>query len=727
MKQLTNLILSFITVSFFLISSSILGGQSITVSISLDGKTITSKYDTVCVGSYFQLSVLNSSPTSGANVAVYQWTNIDSSITSNTQYIVSNVIGRWVATIKYYNSTTALWTSASDTIYISNYPVIPFSFTTSNGQPITGTNITVCGADDSIFGASPGFKDYKWYKNSSTNLIDTTSILIITPQLLAGTEGTIVFFITAKDKNGCNVSTLENIRRDISVCVNVGADTTTCVGQPVTISSPCSSWGLIGYKYVWSTGAKTQTITVNKAGTYWLAITALSKCTFRDSMNIYQNPTPVISATKDTSICYGTSVQINANVVKGNGPFTYLWSPTGAGLNNVNVYNPVATPSGQGVYTYSISVKDPIGCTGDTSVHITVLSPNINPYFAINPGHDTLICYKSSIQLNPSIINAVYSSTYTWTWSTGLGLSNSNIKNPTVSSSSSGTQIYTVTATDARGCKKTDSVKVSMLTPLTLTTNFIDTTTCYNKSIQIIGSASGSYSSISGYTYFFSPSSNLLSGNSMSVLVNSKTSTYVVSAKDSLGCSNKVTVTVNGLQPFVHVTNSPDTSGYKGTPMVLNATTNPGSLVQWFDNKGNLVGTGNSYTITNSEQVYTIVTDTVHGCMATTDTITVTISDTNPYVLFVPNIFSPDASNSENKTLKVYGNQIQENNFSFRIYNQWGQLVYQTNSFVEANTNGWPGELNGSNQSNNVYTYTVQGKFYDGKNFSKAGTSTLVQ
>jgi len=60
--------------------------------------------------------------------------------------------------------------------------------------------------------------------------------------------------------------------------------------------------------------------------------------------------------------------------------------------------------------------------------------------------------------------------------------------------------------------------------------------------------------------------------------------------------------------------------------------------------------------------------------------------------LFVPNALSPDAPDPEDQVVKVYGQQIVDEDFIFRIYNRWGQLVYETNSFAEANTVGWRGE-----------------------------------
>lgn len=97
--------------------------------------------------------------------------------------------------------------------------------------------------------------------------------------------------------------------------------------------------------------------------------------------------------------------------------------------------------------------------------------------------------------------------------------------------------------------------------------------------------------------------------------------------------------------------------------------------------------------------------------------------------LYVPNVFSPDAQHQENQVVKVYGNNIDESDFYFRIVNRWGKTMYQTNSFSEANTVGWNGVNNNNNeeQEMNVFTYVLKGKFLEGEPFEKTGKITQVK
>jgi hypothetical protein len=96
--------------------------------------------------------------------------------------------------------------------------------------------------------------------------------------------------------------------------------------------------------------------------------------------------------------------------------------------------------------------------------------------------------------------------------------------------------------------------------------------------------------------------------------------------------------------------------------------------------------------------------------------------------LFVPNALSPAAPNPEDQVIKVYGQQIVDEGFMFRIYNRWGHLVYETDSFVEANTVGWRGgSTNGELESVGVYQYTLTGRFASGKPFKRQGNIKVIR
>jgi hypothetical protein len=110
------------------------------------------------------------------------------------------------------------------------------------------------------------------------------------------------------------------------------------------------------------------------------------------------------------------------------------------------------------------------------------------------------------------------------------------------------------------------------------------------------------------------------------------------------------------------------------------------------------------------------------------DTVLINVKPKKPEV-YVPNIFSLSADKEDNKVVKVYGESVSNDGFKFRIYNKWGNLLFETNDFLFANTSGWNGKApgTGQNQPLGVYTYTLDGQFTTGEKFHKTGTVTLAK
>lgn len=144
-------------------------------------------------------------------------------------------------------------------------------------------------------------------------------------------------------------------------------------------------------------------------------------------------------------------------------------------------------------------------------------------------------------------------------------------------------------------------------------------------------------------------------------------------------------------------------------------------------------GDGNSSTAVISSTdyseggIYTVeLSITINGCEGSGSTDLEVLSKDE---LYVPNAFNPGAQNPENRVVKVYGNNVDESGFSFKIVNRWGKTMYQTSSFLEANSIGWDGvnNINDESQELSVFTYILKGRFIEGDPFERAGTVTQVK
>ena len=98
-------------------------------------------------------------------------------------------------------------------------------------------------------------------------------------------------------------------------------------------------------------------------------------------------------------------------------------------------------------------------------------------------------------------------------------------------------------------------------------------------------------------------------------------------------------------------------------------------------------------------------------------------------VLFIPNAFVPTSSDPEDNVFKILGERIVPDNFSLRVFDNWGLIVYETDDFVEANTVGWNGKMNntGADLPIGIYTYMVRIQFENGNLTENLGTVSLLK
>ncbi|MFH2096087.1 MAG: PKD domain-containing protein, partial [Bacteroidota bacterium] len=142
----------------------------------------------------------------------------------------------------------------------------------------------------------------------------------------------------------CPATTTQNVTVYANPTVSISGSTSFCTGGSTTLDAGG------GYTaYSWNSGATTQTISVNTAGTYSVTVTTANGCTGTASIavTVAANLTPNITGV--LSICSGAATTLDA----GGGYATYLWS-TGATTQTINV----STPG-----TYSVTVSDGAGGT----------------------------------------------------------------------------------------------------------------------------------------------------------------------------------------------------------------------------------------------------------------------------------------------------------------------------------------------------------------------------
>jgi gliding motility-associated-like protein len=118
---------------------------------------------------------------------------------------------------------------------------------------------------------------------------------------------------------------------------------------------------------------------------------------------------------------------------------------------------------------------------------------------------------------------------------------------------------------------------------------------------------------------------------------------------------------------------------------------------------------------------FTITLSSDNGCKVV-DTLLVFVPTTVPGSdIFVPKAWSPnkDGHNDQLRPLCVNIKEL----YYFRIFNRWGQLLFETNQIGK----GWDGIFNGTEQVQDVYTWTVEALGEDGKKYKRSGNSILLR
>ena len=159
------------------------------------------------------------------------------------------------------------------------------------------------------------------------------------------------------------------ISSNLQPSITPQGSTELCAGDSVTIEAPD------GFSYQWSTGATSRSIRVG-AGTYSVTVTGAGGCTGTGEITITQRAplAPVLSVRGPLEFCEGDSVTLEGPA----GMESYLWS-TGETTPSI-----VVTASG----SYSLTVLDDNGCSGETDAVTVRVNPLPNPPTITREGED---------------------------------------------------------------------------------------------------------------------------------------------------------------------------------------------------------------------------------------------------------------------------------------------------------------------------------------------------
>jgi PKD repeat protein len=474
----------------------------------------------------------------------------------------------------------------------------------------------------------------------------------------------------------------------------------SCVTQPFVFKDTSTArYGFID-SWHWELGDETTLAdTSNNKSLNWLYSTVGTKpVTFIVTSSkgcidtVYQNldvrvrPT-VNLAFRDTIICSIDTLQLVIN-----GPGTYEWLP------NYNIINPLTTSPfvfPKQTTTYKVNMNDN-GCINSDSVKVRVVD-----FVTLNAGADSTICLSDSVTLSPTTDAVKFA------WSPINTLSDPTIKNPIAFPTNSTT--YQLIGSIGK-CSTTDQVMIKTI-PYPLSIAGADSTICYEDTATLHGT-------IKGNRFTWSPIASLSNPSSLTTFAYPlKTTIYSLTVFDTLGCPKPGISTVKiTVREKINAFAGNDTVVVVNQPLQLTATGAP--FFQWnpstYLNRNDIA---NPIARLSDNFRYIVKAYNELGCSAF-DTISIKVFKTLPDI-FVPNAFSP---NGKNRILRPIPVGISKFDF-FRVYNRWGQLVYQTTSSGA----GWDGSVAGKTQDAGTFIWIVQGVDYLGKTIVKRGSAILIR
>ena len=301
------------------------------------------------------------------------------------------------------------------------------------------------------------------FKDTLICSIDSLRIPILSPGvfswlpnkniLFANTSNPVVFpkdtahYIVSVNDNGCINSDTVTVNVLPFIKVKLGKDSLICKTDTIRLH-PVSD--ALGYQWTSSSGVAVNSekypLVQPLVNTKYYVIANLGRCQDRDSVTVRVVPYPFAVTGPDTTICYGSRIQLRTTVVADK----YTWSPS-ASLVNANVVSPIAGPTKSTVYI--IRVSDTSGCLKPVSDTIVV---NVAPKVVAYAGRDTTALPNQPIQL-------MATGGHRYIWSPEIGLNDPSIFNPVaILDYATDSILYKVRVFDNNGCFADDDVVVKV-------------------------------------------------------------------------------------------------------------------------------------------------------------------------------------------------------------------------------------------------------------------------
>jgi gliding motility-associated-like protein len=479
----------------------------------------------------------------------------------------------------------------------------------------------------------------------------------------------------------------------------------TCGGGQDGGATVSVTRGIVPYAFVWSNGSTTPTIQNVVEGIYTVTVSDAGTCTQTAEIPVSELELIAAANTNTNPLCTNTpSGTITMQITNGQPPYTFDFGNSGTFGASPNFNNLTA-----GIYT--IIAQDGNRCT--TPFTFTLADP---PLLVITKTDSTnLKCFEDKSG-TARVLATGGTPSYTYNWS---------IPNSTTTSMVGlDATTYTVTATDANNCTETATFALTQPPPIAINRVFVRNSPCYNQN-----KGSLSLVDVAGGTLPYTFSANCTAYQTDSLIQNLFAGNYTVCVKDAEGCT--ISATANIAQPLPIIVDAGKAVTIDlGETTTLSATATPlGSPGDYSWLPAEYLSCADCKTTRAAPvntTVYTVKLTNSYGCVYT-DTVTVYIDSVRP--VFIPNIFTPNGD-GKNDIFQPFANNSVRNIKSFKVFDRWGELVYETHDapigINGIGGTGWDGFLKNKPLNPAVFVYIIELNFIDGETVVYKGDVTLA-
>ena len=567
-----------------------------------------------------------------------------------------------------------------------------------------------CPDDTAVQVTAPyGYQSYTWYNSTFTQVLGNQQTLTFIPPPAAGT--TVAVVLVPYSGYGCQDTLYTELTDTLHYLANAGPDLTSCNNNKVQLGvQPKGGW-----LYHWepATGLNNPDIANPLANpdtttTYLLSIRHIGGGCFSTDVvtvkaAILNNALEVIGS---PAWCIGSG---DSTILKVKPADSIQWYKNGVPIPGANKTEYRVTESG----SYYGAVFNFAGCALSTVVQEVSITSIPVVGFTIN---NNAQCFLNNrfIFTNTST-NAVGPMQYKWIMGDGFIATGRNIS---YSYKAAGTYKVVLIVSSSSACADSSTITV-IVHPNVLASFSIDPI-CVNLPVLPVNNTIDPGNTPVYYLWDFGNGQTSTLRNPPPQVYTTK-GNYVMSLSVSSG---QCPLPLNIQKRFVFVDaprpgiNNPPQIAVVSLPLTLQARPF-GNTVLW--TPATSLDNPTSYKpvfIGNKEQQYTVEIRTASGCI-TIDTQVVKINKS--IEIYVPNSFTPN-NDSRNDILRPFTIGIKELSY-FRIYNRWGQLVFESRDIEK----GWDGIFKGTPIEVQTVVWLFEGIGVDNKVYKTKGTTVLMR